>query len=247
MSVPFSRFDVCLVGTSNPENLGATARVMDNFGFDSLRLVAPWVERTDNRAMVVARTARTRLEEAKVFDTLAEAIADATYVVGLTARTGDRRETVSLRAGVARLATFPAHERVAIVFGPEESGLSGDDADACDLLCTIPTRGPLSSLNLAQAVSLTLWELSQADATPSSVEHVRGGATRADVDGLIEHAFLALDAFSYFHDKDRERKRTDLRRILSSAGLSAEQVQGLRGLCRQALWALANGAKPVSK
>lgn len=243
MNMPLSRFDVCLVGTSNPENLGATARVMDNFGFQSLRLVTPRVSQLDPKAMVVSRTARLRLEEAVVFATLREAVTDATYVVGLTARKGDRRETLPLRDVAARIATFPAHERIAIVFGPEDTGLSGDDTDVCDLLCTIPTRGPLSSLNLAQAVSLTLWELSQAGVAPRSTEHVRGGATRAELEGLLDHAFLVLDAFGYFHDKDRARKYTDLRRVLGSAGLSAEEVQGLRGLCRQALWALEQALK----
>ena len=238
MTVPSARYDVCLVGTSNPENLGATARLMDNFGYTSLWLVAPRVAKDDPKAMVVARTARARLNEAHVVATLSDAIGGATYVVGLTARRGDRRETVPLRDAAARLGAFPEHERIALVFGPEDAGLSSDDTELCDLLCTIPTRGPLSSLNLAQAVSLVLWEVSQVGVVARAPDHVRGGATHAEIEGFLDHAFETLDAFGYFRDKDKLRKRADLRRVLAHAGLSSDEVMGLRGVCRQASWAL---------
>lgn len=236
-SRPLSRFELVLVGTMNPENLGAVARLMDNFGLSSLTLCAPRVARDDHRAMVVARTARAQLDGARVVDSVREAVAQDTFAVGLTARRGDDRPTLPLREAMARVALVPAPARVAFVFGPEDKGLSQEDADACDLLATIPTPGPLSSLNLGQAVALVVWELSQLGAAPPA-ERVRGEATREDVEGFLDHAFQTLDAFDYFRDKDRARKWTHLRRVLVHAGLTKDEVQGLRGLCRQALWVL---------
>jgi len=238
MNDQLARFDICLVGTQNAENLGATARLMDNFGLSSLWLVSPRVLPADSKANQVARTARARLHEAKVVPKLSDAVAQATYVVGMTARSGDRRETVNLRDAAVRLAAFPIEQRLALVFGPEDAGLSSEDTEACDLLCTIPTRGPLSSLNLSQAVGVVLWEISQAGVLAKPPEYVRGGATREEIEGFLDHAFEVLDRFDYFREKDAARKRTDLRRVLVHAGLTGDEVKGLRGVCRQALWAL---------
>ena len=112
------------------------------------------------------------------------------------------------------------------------------DVDRCDWLCTIPTRGPLSSLNLAQAVAVVLWEVSHADWKPARPAHDL--ATRADVEGFLDHACEVLEEIGYFRQKGKEQARTELRRMLGAAALDPDQVKALRGICRQALWALKN-------
>jgi tRNA/rRNA methyltransferase len=233
---PSPRYEVCLVRTGNPENLGSVARIMDNFGFSRLTLVAPSLAALEPKALVVACRARDRLEQARVVGTLEEAVAGATLVVGTTARRGHRRPAIAPREIVARLSALASDDCVALVFGPEDRGLSTEEVDRCDLLCSIPTRGPLASLNLAQAVAIVLWEISEAGARPARPK--RGVAPRAEIEGLLDHACEVLETIGYFRTRPRARARADLRRMLGAAGLRAEGVRALRGICRQALWAL---------
>jgi TrmH family RNA methyltransferase len=224
-----SRCDVCLVGTAQAENLGAVARLLDNFGAPSLTLVAPRVAADDARAQVVARSARDRLLAARRTDGLDEAVAHCAYVVGFSARRGGGRPLVGLRQLPALLAAHAPAGRVALLFGPEDSGLSSAHIDRCDAVAVIDTPGPLPSLNLAQAVALALWELGRSgdDAAPA-----RGGATHAELQALVEHAVAALDRFGHFRgDDERARSRVHWRRTLADAALRGDDVRALHRLC----------------
>lgn len=223
------RCRVVLVGTSNPENLGSVARLMENFGAAELALVAPRVPPDDHRALVVGRAALPRLQGARVVPALAEAVSDCVQVVGFSARRGGDRPSVGLRGLPALLGPRAPSGTVALVFGPEDTGLVTADLDVCDVHCAIETPGTLASFNVAQAVGIALYELSR----PDSPTALRGGATRAEIEALLDHAFAALDRVGYFAGHDREAKRVHLRRVLAAAALSPEEVRGLHGLCAQ--------------
>ena len=224
-----SRCLVCLVGTSQAENLGAVARLLDNFAVPSLTLVASRVAAGDVRAQVVARAARERLAAARRTDELADAVADCAYVVGFSARRGADRPLVGLRQLPALLAERAPSGRIALVFGPEDSGLAKAHIDRCDAVAVIDTPGPLPSLNLAQAVAVALWELGRAgeEAAPA-----RGGATHAELDALVDHATAALDRFGHFRsDEERARGRVHWRRALADAALRSDDIRALHRLC----------------
>jgi TrmH family RNA methyltransferase len=229
-----ARCDVVLVGTANPENLGGVARLVENFAPASLSLVAPRARPDDPRALVVGRMARQTLAAARVTATLDEAVAEASYVVGFSARRGGERPMSGLRALPSLLATRAPTGRVALVFGPEDNGLSADDVARCDLVVAIELTGALSSLNLTQAVAIALWELS-APAAPAPHDPARGGATRAELDALVDHAARALDAIGWFRGDERERQRVQLRRVLAAAALGHDEIRALHGLCAQLL------------
>lgn len=232
------RCDVCLVETANPENLGAVARLLDNFGLPSLTLVAPRVAPDDPRAAVVARAARSRLLGARIHATLGDAVREASCVVGFSARRGGGRPMIGLRALAGALDAQAPTGSIALVFGPEDSGLTTAHIDACDLVVAIETRGALPSLNLAQAVALALWELARpVDGPPATPP--RGGATRAELEGLVDHALAALEAAGVTGDGDREARRVHWRRVLAAAALRPDDVRALRGLCAQLLRASA--------
>jgi TrmH family RNA methyltransferase len=242
-----ARCRVCLVGTANPENLGGVARLLDNFGLSSLTLVAPRVGPDDHRAQVVGRAARAQLDAARVVATVDEAVRDCAFVVGFSARRGGDRPRVGLRALGARLAARAPSGGIALLFGPEDCGLVAEDLDRCDVVVAIETPGPLASLNLTQAVALALWELARGgdaaasarDATDDALDppaSVRGGATRGELDALVDHACAALDAIGYFHDADeRALRHVWLRRVLATAALGAADVRGLHGICARIL------------
>ena len=223
-----ARVDVVLVGTANPENLGGVARLAVNFAPASLALVAPRARPDDARALVVGRAGQRWLAGARVVATVDEAVREAACVVGFSARRGAARPTVALRALPALLATRAPSGRVALVFGPEDSGLAAADIDRCDLVATIELGGALPSLNLTQAVALALWELARPlDAPPPPA---RAHATRGELDALVEHAARALPG--WFAD-DGEGRRLQLRRILAAAALAPADVRALHGLCAQ--------------
>ncbi len=231
-----ARCDLVLVGTANPENLGGVARLVENFAPGSLALVAPRARPDDPRALVVGRVARARLSAARVTATLDEALGGAGFVVGFSARRGSGRPMVTLRALPALLAARAPSGRVALVFGPEDAGLTAADVDRCDVVASIDLPGPLPSLNLTQAVALALWELGRPlEVAPPA----RGGATRVELDALVGHAGAALDAAGYFRDDaERARSLVHLRRLLAAAALETRDVRALHGLCAQLLRAL---------
>ena len=217
-----ARCDVVLVGTQNPENLGGVARLLENFALQSLTLVAPRARPEDPRALVVGRTAQARLTAARVTATLDEAVSDAGAVVGFSARRGGDRPTTALRTLPSLLASRAG--RVALVFGPEDHGLTNDDVARCDVVATIDLPGALPSLNLTQAVAIALWELGRAvDASaPSRVQ-----ATRAELDALVG----AVARAGCFRDgDDGERERVHLRRLLAAAALEPADVRALHRL-----------------
>jgi TrmH family RNA methyltransferase len=174
----------------------------------------------DARALVVARTARARLEAARVAATLDEAVAGASYVVGFSARRGAERPMVQVTALPSLLAERGG--RIALVFGPEDAGLSAAEVDRCDVVATIEVPGELPSLNLTQAVAIALWELARAGVAAA---RARATATRAEVDALVAHAARVAPRWL-----EEERHRVHLRRVLTEAGIDSADVRALHGV-----------------
>ena len=150
---------IVLMQPNIPENIGAAARAMCNLGLRRLILVDP--PRCDLTRVCKTATgpALDIVEEMEVFGRLEEALAEFHFVVGTTARRGGERAVVHTPEAVARMLLPIAREnRVALLFGPEDRGLTNEDLRFCHVLATIPTAG-FASFNLAQAVLLVAYEL----------------------------------------------------------------------------------------
>jgi len=150
---------IVLVRPQYSGNIGAVARAMDNFGMQSLALVNPApVHR--QQAEMMAVHAREILDTMQVYPSLRAAVADCGLVIGTTCRPGLYREhAVSLRTLAPTLVAATTTNRVALVFGPEDSGLSNEDLRCCHQLLTIPTNPTYASLNVAQSVVLCCSEI----------------------------------------------------------------------------------------
>lgn len=151
---------IILVGTSHPGNAGATARGAANFGVTDLRFVAPRCDVKGKEAAVRAVHAEGLLSSATIHPDLASALKGVGFSVGTTARTAIApnhflRKPMDVREFLAALPSTDT--QVAYVFGPEDSGLSGDDVNRLDQLVTIPTAHYVS-LNLSHAVTLLCYE-----------------------------------------------------------------------------------------
>ena len=149
-----------LVAPARPANVGAAARAMKTMGFDAMRLVASRVHEEDE-ASWVAHGAQEILTQAEAFDTLPEALADMDLVIATTARQRGRYQHYLTPAEIRdQIRAKPSLNKVAIVFGCEESGLSNEQLAEVDLISYLPLKVSYPSLNLGQAIMLYAYELS---------------------------------------------------------------------------------------
>src|SRR5947208_11959709 len=156
---------VVLVRPQIAGNLGATARVMRNFGLSDLVLVAPHADLNDRNARQLSTHGEAILDNARSVPDLGDAVADCVLVAGASARTGGlfRAQSVGPPEAITpQLVDALAAGPVAVVFGPESSGLTNEEVTRCHHLIHIPTDSTYPALNLAQAVAITLYELHRA-------------------------------------------------------------------------------------
>ena len=223
---------IVLVGTTHPGNIGAVARAMKNMGLDDLVLVRPRYFPHDD-ASARSSGAEDLLERARVVDTLAEALADCTYVAGASARSRTIGwPSMTPRDCAVRLLAEAASGRPAVVFGPEKSGLSNADLDLCHTLLTIPTNPDFSSLNLAMAVQVTTYELRVAGMSCESPRSETGVrlATGEELEHFYRHLEQVLTA-SRFLDPDNPRHlMRRLRRLFARAMPDENEINILRGI-----------------
>jgi TrmH family RNA methyltransferase len=237
------RIRVVLVRPKNPGNVGAVARAMKNMGLVDLVLVAPRAFRR-SRAEVLAIHARDVLERARVVASLAEAVADCGRVFGTTCRPGAyRRRAANPREAAVEILEAACGNPVALVFGPEDTGLSNEDLRLCDALVRIPSHADYPSLNVAQAAVVCFYEIFVARHRPLP-EPVQL-ATSAEVERLLERWKQALLAIGFLHEANPDRILFSLRRLLGRALLEKRDAAILLGIASQILW-FAQGGREVA-
>jgi len=224
---------IVLVRPQLGENIGKAARAMLNFALTDLRLVSPRDGWPNPDAGPAASGADVVLERARVFDTLAEAVADCAHVYATTVR---RRGIVKpvLTPEAAAQEVRAASGRSAFLFGPERSGLETDDVAVARAIVTVPINPEFGSLNLAQAVILLAYEWSKGEALASPPDiGIDPPADQGELDGMIGHLDRILEAAGYFFPPDRaDVDRRQLRTILTKPGWNAGEVRTLRGVLR---------------
>lgn len=233
-----SALRVVLVSPRNPLNIGAAARAMSNFGVSELRLVNPYeVAFREARSAVKAQDVLAR---AKEYPTLADAVADCALVVGTTSighRTLEhplRRLEMAGRIIRRKLAQAP----VALLFGSEKFGLANEDMSHCHWLLRIPTRPEHGSMNLGQAVAVSLYEIARSSAAARQAPEGRSPASAAELEritGLLEEV---LGASGYVHERVAGSTRLKLRRLVRRAHWSAHDAEVWLGMLRQIRWKL---------
>jgi len=228
---------IVLVRPQLGQNIGKAARAMLNFGLTEMRLVAPRDGWPNPEAGPAASGADIVLEQARVFDTVADAIADCAHVYATTVRKrGVTKPVVTPVQAADEIWSAPG--RSAILFGPERSGLETDDVAVARSILTVPINPEFGSLNLAQAVILVAYEWSkgQALAQPPAVD-LDPPAPQGELDGMIEQLDGMLEAAGFFFPPDRTpATRRTLRTMLTKPGWNSQEVRTLRGV----LSALAN-------
>ena len=226
-----------LIETSHAGNVGATARAMKVMGFCDLVLVRPRFADVLQRdeAVALASGATDVLAHARVVDSLSDALDGITWACATAMTPRDfGPATFTPRQHFSSLAT--SEHRVALVFGPERTGLSNDDVYRCHACLSVPTHPDYGSLNLAQAVQLIAYDWRQAlggfDAAPRAADSTLADAQA--IDGLLEHWRDTLVAIGYLDPTAPKKLMPRLQQLINRAQLSAEEVHILRGVARAA-------------
>ena len=230
---PLNKPIIVLVRPQLGQNIGKAARAMLNFGLTEMRLVAPRDGWPNPDAGPAASGADVVLEQAQVFETAAEAIADCAQVFASTVR---RRDLIMPVVRPEQMADQIAgsRERCAILFGAERSGLETDEVALANAIVTVPINPEFGSLNLAQAVILLAYEWSRRSelAVPPAKE-LEPAAPHGEIEGLIGHVNEELEAKGYFYPASRtEATKNTLRTLFTKTGWSSREVKAVRGLVR---------------
>ena len=222
---------IVMVNTSHPGNIGAAARAMKNMCLSELVLVSPR-EFPSAEASARASGADDLLAAARVFPTLAAAVADCRVVIGSSARLRAVKWPLLAPREAGELAVAEAaHAPVAVVFGRESSGLSNSELDLCTHLVHIPTNPEYSSLNVAMAIQVISYEILVA----ASERPVRHGptvplASNAEMEGFFRHLAQALDEIGFTDVRRSEKLMRRLRRLFHRAAPDSEEINILRGI-----------------
>jgi len=235
MSLPLNPPAIILVRPQLGMNIGAVARAMLNFGLTELRLVQPRDGWPNPDAGPSAAGADKVIENARVFDSVAEAIADCHLTIGTAQTTRDMVRRVTSPAGcVAELQALPG--KSALLFGPERTGLVRDDLLKCHAICTIPSNPDFGSLNLAQAVAVLgyAWVMGHDAPPPTWLVNSEGPAAQHELAGLIATIDSRLETNGFFNPAPgkTETARSMLRNVLMRPGFTGAEVQFLRGVVR---------------
>lgn len=232
-----------LVRPRNPLNIGAAARALANFGLREMAVVDPF-EPTWEEARTAGVGAEAVLAAARAVPTLAEAVSDATLVVGTT--TGCRRHIDRNLLALPDLAAWLRRRKacgtVALLFGSEKTGLGNEDLSRCHALLRIPTSPDCPSMNLGQAVAVCAYELIRAGIvsvrSPRAVVHLSTPANQQTLDHLLERATRVLDVSGYLQPKSRAAMLIKLRRLLWDLDLTCNDTRILGGVLTQVEWKL---------
>ncbi|MBF0477447.1 MAG: RNA methyltransferase [Deltaproteobacteria bacterium] len=233
--VNMSHVSVVLARPRFPENIGSAARCAMNMGISSIIAVNPEDPDEDRMLKMATHKAAHLIRDMPVYDRLEDALEPFGYVVGTTARIGGVRWPLdSPREIAARLVGLSQTNRIALLFGSEDKGLTNDELRLCHALVNIPTAD-FSSLNLAQAVMVLSYELFTFRSMEPSPTGTRL-ASRKELEEMYDHLSEALIRIGFINPQNPAYWMMNVRRFFSRVQLLPREVKLVRGVCRQLNW-----------
>ncbi|HOH79214.1 MAG TPA: RNA methyltransferase [Candidatus Cloacimonadota bacterium] len=202
-------------------NVGAVARIMNNFGFHKLRVVGSVPSKND---FYLAMHSEDILTEAEIFDDLAAAVQDLDRVIAFSRRVGKLKPIDLDPPAMASYALRSRHLRLGLVFGRETFGLTDAEADLCALRCHIPANPAFPSINLAQAVAIAVWELYrlplserfETDSLPTTAAKKPAPAVSGkELDRLRDYMLEVMSGSGFFKDQESTNWDLFLRKMLA--------------------------------
>jgi len=231
-----SRIAIVLVRPRVPENIGAAARVAWNMGINRLILVRDTLPAREPMAKMATHKAAHLIDNLEIYQNVDEALAPFSIVVGTSARRGRQRFVEqSPREMVDVLLPQMPNNQVAILFGPEDTGLTTDELKYCHMTTAIPTAD-FSSLNLAQAVAVLCYELyhgivhAKKDMTPAPKL-----ATSFELESMYTHLEKSLFTIDFMGEISHTHWMLNIRRFFSKITLTSKDANIVRGICKKFL------------
>lgn len=238
---------IVVVEPAGDRNIGAISRVMKNFGLQQLILVNPQCDPHSEDAQHMAVHAKDVLAAAQIVETLPEALHGCVRAIATTAR--DRQTPLEHpHTALPWLLETPL-EQAALIFGPECRGLSNQELNYAQRFVRIPSNPDYSSLNLAQAVAVCCYELSQSilfspDLQAPLIEY----AAFEELEGYYQHLQEVLLAIGYIYPHTASSRMEKFRQIFNRANLDKNELSMLRGILTQMQWALQKSVNsPIDK
>lgn len=223
---------ILLVQPQLPENIGAVARAMMNFGLTDLRLISPLVDPLDPKAVATAAGADPLLQNCQIFDSFEAAVADLHTIYGTCATLRHMiKPYFPLKDAVQKIIVEEG--RVGIVFGPERTGLTNDQLARCHGIIQIPTHPEFSSLNLAQAVLLIGYELFQTQITSHPLLHMgeTQPATQDQIHQWLQFLEKTLDQVNFWRVPSKKPIMwRNMMNIFTRVQLTEQEIRTLYGL-----------------
>lgn len=244
---------VVLFEPQNDINIGTTIRACKNFGVHDIRLVRPRVA-DPSTILISAPKAEDIIDNLKRFETLAEALADCTFVVGTTSRQRKNKRLYLEPRGAAMdmVDAAAGGGRAAIMFGREDHGLPNEALAQCHATVTVPTDPEYASLNLGQAVLLLVWEIfrvaqgtrpQRAEVDYLRAEGEHSPVTREAFERLLSRADGALTAIDFLKPGTHDHMMTTIQEMFLRAGLDDRELAIWHGIFSQIHWALGQEEK----
>mgnify|MGYP001219869807 FL=1 len=227
----FSNVKIILVETSHPGNIGSAARAMKTMSFSNLNLVNPKCK-INNIAYAMASNAGNVLDNAKIYESLSDAIGDCSYIIGATARQRDIPIEIINPREVAKKVNSKCHEKIAILLGNEARGLTNEQLSMCTIGLHIPSNIEYASLNIASSLQIILYEiLFDSEYNTSSINKVNKNdvAENKKLIGFLHHMDTVLKDINFIKD-DRPMISRKINHIFKKADLSEEEINILRGI-----------------
>ena len=229
------KISIVLIETQSAGNIGSVARAMKNMGLHHLILVNPLTELTQE-SFSMACGADDILSQAQRFDSIREALSPFSLSVGTSSRLVHWIPNV-LRPSelAARLTESSEKQKIALIFGPERTGLTNEHLQHCQWLVTIPSNPDFESMNLAHAVAIVAYEICQCCTRPPLGRPLEM-ARLEQVEGFFEALEKCLQEIGFLNEQNPQQVMSTVRQILSRATLEERDVQILRGILRQWSW-----------
>ena len=228
-----SNISFILIDTMETGNIGASARALKNLGFSKLELVRPR-EFPSDKAGWFAHGAQDILSTVLVHSELVSALKDVSIVIGTTRRAGKKRGLVyPVREAVERVRHLSEKNRVALLFGREDRGLTSDETAVCSFMIRIPAAPENASFNLAQAVLIVAYELSYTDYAFSSPPAI---ISNQELSNLFQRLRTLMKMTGYAPKgvrDDEEQIMSDLKRLLAKAAVTEREARMLHGILSQ--------------
>ncbi|MBW2648280.1 MAG: RNA methyltransferase [Deltaproteobacteria bacterium] len=219
----------------HPGNIGAVARCAKNMGISSIIIVNPLNADREKIEQMATHFALDIVERIRYFDRLDLALAPFNYIVGTTGRSGNtslKRSMIYPGKMAEDIADISQNNRVALLFGPEDRGLTNSELKYCDILVKIPTSEGLKSINLSHAVMIICYEIFTARSEFTSV-FTPNLATSAEIEAMYDHLKETLLRIGFIKVQNPDYWMTNVRRFFSRTKLFARDVKIIRGICHQ--------------